>query len=152
MKHIFTLLVGALVSFCLQAQSPSINSFIDKYVEMKEVTEFDLNGFLLKIEGETEDLEKRISNLRGLIIGENSQVPQTDIQNLLKGVKSENFEQLIKVRHEKQIVEILIKDDGDHLTDALLLVNDEEELVLIALQGKLKFEDLQNINFDMDEL
>ncbi|MCB0641910.1 MAG: DUF4252 domain-containing protein, partial [Phaeodactylibacter sp.] len=138
--------------FCLQAQSPSIDAFFQKYLEKEKVTEFDLNGFLLQLEGKTKDLESRISKLRGLIIGENDQVAKTDIQSLLKGVQGEKFESLIKVRHEKQIVEILVKDSGDVLTDALLLVNDEDQFVLIALEGSLRFEDLQHLDFDMSEL
>jgi len=150
-SYILCLLAMALPIFAI-AQSNAVETFFQKYANSEAVTEFDLQGFLLNVKGESNNLENKISKLRGLVIEEANPIPANDLQDLILNVKKEKFEEIIKVRSGDTRVEILVKDNGDQLTDALVMVNTDEEFVLLALEGALNFEDLQNLDFDFEGL
>ena len=155
MKHypiIFTLL---LVPFFGWGQNPAIQHFYDKYKSMEQVQDIKLQGWVLELASEFSDealgeqLLRKITQLRVLVMEAGNLVSPTEYRSLLRDVKRASFEELIKVKEEGQHVDLLIRERGDTITDVLVVISGTDGFVLLSLEGALKFSDLNDLNIDV---
>lgn len=138
------------------AQNKVIKKFYDKYKGYENVTDIKLQGWVLKLaatfsdEEEAEKLLKKITHLRVLVMDEGNLVSKNEYSRLIKDVKQNAFEELIKIKEDDQNIEFMIREEKETITDVLILVNSPEDFILLSLEGNLKFSDLQNLNIDID--
>ena len=138
------------------AQAKAVRNFYDKYKNMENVTDLKLQGWVLKLassyadEAEEARLLRKITKLRILTMENGNLVTSQEYQSLIKGVKQDAFEELFQIREGGQVVEFLIREKGDTITDVLMLVNGDNGFVLLSLEGALKFSDLNDLNIEVD--
>ncbi|MFT5264956.1 MAG: hypothetical protein ACI8YQ_003706 [Polaribacter sp.] len=157
MKNI--LFLSLLICFCsstVQAQSNSIESFYEQYAKNEKVTNVTIKGWLLDIashitsDESSKEVLSKITQLRILLMEDGNPVTKNELSRLKKGIKKDHFEELLQIRDEGSHVDFYIREEGDHITNVLMLVNDNDEFVLLSLEGLLKLEDLKNIKIDTD--
>ena len=155
MKNVLFLLLFALpiASF---GQVEALQNFYDKYKNKEEVTDVTLKGWLLKATSTISTSEKddklldKITYFRVLLMEEGNLVSDREFKQLKKDIRKAKFEELIKIREDKSDIEILVKDDQEFITDAILLVHSKEKFVLLSMEGRFKLSDFKNINIDID--
>jgi len=146
-----------LCSFQMQAQSKSVNGFYKKYKKEAKARNIKLNSFIIDIsrsfmDEEASNILKKFSKVRLLVIEDSKIVNPTDLTQLMKSVKNEKFEDLINIRDGQSSVQILVRDSKKGITDLLLVVQDQEEddFVLLSIQGLFKYEDLKDLDIDFN--
>lgn len=150
------LLLAPLMAFC-QDSSPTIQSFYNKYSQIEDVLDIKLSGGILKMvssfssdNNEKADPIEKISYLRILVMDNGNLVKPGDLKKLMRDVKSDGFEDLIQVREKETRVDVMIKEKNSIISNALLVVNDVDNFVLISLEGTFSLEDLESLDLDVE--
>lgn len=145
-----------LTMSALFAQTESVKSFYERYTNQEKVSDYTINGWLLKVASEYSDntdaskvLEK-ITQLRVLVMDDGNPISSHEYKDFLKVLRKDDFEELIKIKDEDVDVDFFIREEDQHITNVLMLVNEKDGFVLISLEGLLKMEDLKNINLDIE--
>ncbi|GJM35763.1 MAG: hypothetical protein DHS20C18_47640 [Saprospiraceae bacterium] len=147
------LLVLPLLSY---SQDQNILQFYEKYQNIEEVTNITLQGWVLKMasefsdEAEVSQILNKITKLRVLVMEGGNLVSQQECRDLVKKVKQNRFEDLMQIRDGGQVIEFLIREDKETITDVLVLISGDDQFVLLSLEGALKFSDLNNLNIDIE--
>jgi hypothetical protein len=153
MKNLLLLLCLTTFSFSLSAQK-SVKRFYNKYKHAENVTNVKVQGWMIKTvltfveDFEGQDIVKKVTKLRVLSMENGNVVSEKDLNKLIQGVKSENFEDLMTIREGSTNVRFLIRDNDRKIKDLLVIVCEENEFVLISIECNLKWKDLKNIDFD----
>lgn len=151
MKNLFVLFFVLILQFPLAAQS-SIPDFFSHLKQFDTEVSLTLEGSLIKgLLGEVEDEEGRkvlegIERVRIIVMSEAPSRIADDTKSLVKKLKGQKFEPWIKVREEGSDVELLVRGTEEQISEALLVVQSEEESVFISLEGKFSYEDLKKLN------
>ena len=156
MKYLFVLLLAGFLPLLSTAQNKEIKKFYDKYRSLDNVQDIKLQGWVLKLastftdEEEAEKILKKITQLRVMIMEDGNLVSPQEYNNLVRSVKKDRFEELIKIKEEGQDIEFMIREENDAITDVLIMVSSPDQFVLLSLEGKLKFSDLNDLQIEVD--
>lgn len=136
-------------------QNKGIEKFYNKYKAQENVTDINLQGWVLDVAAKFTDDEsgnvlEKITKLRVLVVGDENIVPNTEYNQLVKDVKKDAFEDLIQFREGKSKVNIMFREKGDKITNVLLLVSGEEDFILLSLEGNLSWKDLKSLEIDVE--
>ena len=155
MKNILSALF-LFFSISLFAQNQVVQDFYDKYNELENVDEVKLQGWLLKLaaeyadETEEEKMLEKISFIRVMIMSEGNLVKPKDLKAFIKDIQKENFSELMQIRDGGALVNVFIREEGKEITDVLALINDKEDaFILLSLEGRIQFSDLNNLNINV---
>lgn len=138
------------------AQNPNVKAFYDKYMGHENVTNVSLQGWVLQMaanftdDEDGEQLLQKITKLRVMVMEEKNLVSKSDYQSLVKSIKKDRFEKLMQIRDGAEKIDFFIQEDGDEISNLLMLINGEEEFILVSVEGNLKFSDLKDLNFDIE--
>lgn len=153
MKNLLLLLCLTTFSGSLFAQK-SVKRFYNKYKHAENVTNVKVQGWMIKSvltfveDFEGQDIVKKVTKLRVLSMENGNAVSKKDLNNLIQGVKSEDFEDLMTIRDGTTNVHFMIRDNERKIKDLLVIVSEADEFVLISIECNLKWKDLKNIDFD----
>lgn len=134
----------------------SVNRFIDKYYAKDDVTTVELSGPLLKMVAKFADKKggtkilSSISKLQVMAMNGQNHVKKADYQKFKDRVVRDKFEQLMYVRNGKTEVNFYVREKKNAISNVLVIVKEEDNFILLNVKGKLKFEDLQKLDFDVD--
>lgn len=146
----------ALSPLFLVAQSKSIANFMEQFSDQSDGTSISLQGFSLNLvanftkKNTSSEVVSKINQLRMLAFSENTPVTNTDVRQLLRQMKKDQFEELIEFRHEGKNVRFMIRDKGDWITHIVMLSKSEDSFVLISLEGKVHMDELDDLNINLD--
>ena len=138
MKKIILVIGLAAFSSTLFAQK-SVKRFYNKYKHSENVTNVKVQGWMIKSvltfveDFEGEDIVKKVTKLRVLTMENGNLVSKKDLRNLIKGVKAENFEDLMTVRDGTTNIRFMIRDSNDKIKDLLVIVSESDEFILISI-------------------
>jgi hypothetical protein len=156
MKNIiFVIAIGLMPVFSM-AQNPNVKAFYDKYMDYENVTNVSLQGWVLKMAANFSDDEngekilQKITKLRVMVMEEQNLVSKNDYQSLVKSIEKDRFEKLMQIREGGEKIDFFIQEDGDQISNLLMLINGDDEFILVSLEGNLKFSDLKELNFEID--
>ena len=155
MKKLILLVLLAL-PFSIIAQNAAIESFYQKYKDFEELSDVTLKGWLLKATSSGVDKDdannvlNKITYFRALIMEDGNLVKNSDYKSFMRAIKKDNFEELVKVKDKGSDIDILVRDQGDFITDAILVVSDEDQFILLSMEGRLKLSDFKDININID--
>lgn len=157
MKNTIIIFIVLLSPIFLMAQSQkSINSFYKKYMQYENMTNVNLQGWVLQMASNYVDEEKekeilnKITKLRVMVMEESNLIKKEDVSQLKSDVKKEEYYELMQINEGKSKIDFYIRQMGDEITDVLVLVNDEDSFVLLSLEGNFKFSDLNDLQFDVE--
>lgn len=152
-KWIIILVMGSIPM--LSWSQNGINQFFQKYKNAHEAEHFRLGGLILDLAvGFTDDEDaksilKKIKRIRLLSMDKGNPVEKTDYKNLIKSINDAKFSPLIKIKDGKDDVNIYVQERNNYISEILILLNGEDEFLLLNLSGKLKFEDLNDLDLDI---
>lgn len=149
-------LILAIIATSLPAFSQEgIQNFYKKYMTNEKMTNINLSGWVLQMageyadEGKEKEMLQKITKLRVMIMEDANLVTKGDYANLIKDIRKDDFEPLMNIKDGGDKIDLYLRDDGETITNVLVLVNGDDEFVLLSLEGNLKFSDLNDINFDV---
>lgn len=152
MKNILIILIFTFFSTGIFGQE-SVKNFYNKYQNLDNVTSVKVQGWMIKTvlsvtdDFEGDDLVKKVTKLRVLVIEDGSLVSKKAFNTLVLEAKAEAFEDLMTIREGTTNVRFMIKENDKKIKNLLVLISDDEEFVLISLECNLKWDDLKNIDF-----
>lgn len=156
MRNLIIVVLFALLPGIAISQTKYIKSFYDKYKHHENVQDVKLQGWVLKLASSFSDestatrILNNISYLRVLIMDNGNLVGKKDYQKLLQSVRQDQFEELIRVKEKDKNIEFFIREDAEAISDVLILVNSADNFVLLSLEGRLHFSDLNQLNIEVD--
>ena len=156
MKKIIFLIALFVTPFLAFSQHESIEKFYNKYMDHEQVDNVSLSGWILQMaskfanEKTGEEVLKKITQLRIMVAQEKNIVTKSDLNQLMKDVRKNDFEDLMTVRDGTDRVHFMIREEGDVITNALVIINGDNEFILLSLEGALDFKDLKELQFDVE--
>ncbi len=157
MRQLF--IIGLL--FCLSAtafgqKGYTINQFYNKYSHKEDVINIKLPGWLIRFggavgTGQMDDSEgkdalkkfvRKLKGMRIMVTEDANPVPAEEMQRLMDGLQSKDFEPLFNVRSKGTNVNFMIKERGGKIRNLFMLVHEEDTFVMMDFKMKLKLEDI----------
>lgn len=165
MKKLLVILAIVLPMAVLAQKSP-VDKLFDKYANQKGFTTVNISGKLLGFAAQMESEEKGVSDMlsslngiRVLTVEDAELNKKLDFYKELEAdgfFKNNNFEVLMEVTEDDEIVRFLAKDAGDGKISDLLLVVGGDDNVLISIKGLIKPEDIgaitKSLNVDVGSM
>lgn len=155
MKNIIIVaLIATLPSLAL-GQNKSIEKFYNKYKAQENVTDINLQGWVLELaasfsdDGSEKVLEK-ISKLRVLVIEEGNLIKSGEYNQLIKDVKKDAFEELMQFKDGNDKVDIMMREKGNKITNVLLVARGNDSFIMLSLEGLLDWKDLKSLEIDVE--
>ena len=158
MKAILIILLICTIPLQGISQTKSIKKFFNKYKHSENTIKLNLPGFLFKIgsriakkhvESEEDkfavDQIKKIKRSRILVMEDENQIDPDDLIKLRENVKGEGFSDLVDIRTQDVKVSIMIEENNDIVENILLLVNEENTFVMVAMKTKLSMKDVNQL-------
>ena len=133
-----------------------LDRFIAQYEGIEHANKLTLQGGLLQLIGNDSGHEKahktltKLNKLTALWIEDFNPVSKQEVNYLLRNLRKDRFESLIMVKEGSANVNFMVQENGRNITGVILLVDDEDSFLLINLMGNLQFEDLSNIDLDIE--
>ncbi|MEN0003261.1 MAG: DUF4252 domain-containing protein [Bacteroidota bacterium] len=156
MQKLIVVILFALFSQGLLAQSNAIDALIDKYESREEVSTLNLQGWLFNLVANADDDEEttgvsaKINHIQLMVMDEQNLVSPKEMKRFKSAIYKDQYEPLFQIREEKNLVEFLLREEGDLITDVLILVSGKEDFVLLNLSGQLKFSDLNDLDIQVE--
>ena len=164
MKKLFITLI-----FCLTISAVSAKSFVDEVSDIVGVSpDVNINlgtGILntLLAFSDDEDAKQAGKILQGLdkirisVFNLNNNADSTKLNSLIRSkvnnLLKQGYESIVTIKDKSETVNILAKVQGDQLEDAMLIVMDEgDEMVVITMQGLIDLVKIAELteHFDLD--
>ena len=157
MKNILVILLFAILTpMTINAQT-SVNRFFNKHSASKNAISVDISGILIKVaakiaaeEHEAAEILASINRLQVLVLEDENPVSASEFQSFTTKLRKDDFEDLMTVREGKTRVNFFIREKNDKIQNILILVSEEDNFVMLNLKGKIKFSDLNKLNFDVE--
>ncbi len=156
MKNVFLLICFLVSTNYSFAQSKNIQNFYNKYAAYENATDINVQGWVLKLASAFSEDEKaqktldKITQLRILIMEDENLVSYDDRKKLMRSLKKDKFEEFLQVRDGGDKVDFFLREEGDQITNILMVVNGKDGFVLLSLEGLLNLEDIKDLNIDLE--
>ena len=99
-------------------------------------------------EGHQKVMDK-ITQVR-LLVSEENLVSKNDYLRFAKSLKKDSFEDLMQIKDQGSNIDIMIREQGDKITDVILLVEDHGDFVMISLEGDFQYSDLNDLDLKFE--
>ena len=124
-------------------------------MDNEKISDISLNGWVLSMASKMSDEEgteilEKITKLRIMIADEKDIVAKTDVKKLIKDVQKNSFEDLMTIRDEGTRINFMIREEGENITNVLVIIHGEGDFILLSLEGNLNFDDLKQLDFDVE--
>ncbi len=156
MKNLLVILSLTILPLFSFAQNQPIETFYNKYMQFSEVSNINLEGWLLQMvasytdDSDSADLIEKITKLRVMIVDEKGLVAKSDKINLMKGLKKKGFEDLMQVRDGNSKIDFMLRESNKKITNVIMTVDDGDSFILLSLEGNMSWKDLKNLNIEVD--
>lgn len=150
-----------LVSLALTSCGTPKNTaqFYQTHKSRPGVTNFKLPGWLVWFGGgiaynsvKDEDtkaalrIARKVGKMR-LMASENTGViPQAEVEAFLANIKqSGGYDDLMYVKHESSIVNVMVRDSKSKIRNVLLMVHDQDGFVFLDLKTRIKYDEISDL-------
>ncbi len=154
-KRIVLILVLSFV--CGSAFSQSADKLFDKFKDNPGAQVLNINKSMLSMAtSDSTDVQKKkllenVDSIQILVISKNEATRNDFIKKSGK-MKMSDYETLLNVNEDDQVMRIYFRDSNDTNGEFILLVVDKEDCVLIKVLGKIALNDMGEIlNFTLSE-
>lgn len=149
------LILAVVLPMAVLAQKSPVDKLFDKYANQKGMTTVNISGKLLGFASQietgdkaTQDLLSGLNGIRILAVEDDELNKKLDFYDELKKdgfFKNNDFEVLMEVTEEDEVVRFLAKDAGNGKISDLLLVVGGDDNALISISGVIDPEDIGKI-------
>jgi len=157
-KLIITVIALQLLAFSVQAQESAISSLFDQYQNDERFTKVSVSSRMFQLftdidpnDPDTKEVAEAISKLKGLKIlaADSISGGQKLYNQARKRVQNSNFEELMSVRDGDQDVLFMIKEEGEIISEMLMLVGGEQDFVAMSLYGEIDLKTISKLSKGM---
>lgn len=143
-----------LTSEVARAQSATTESLSKKHTGVLSL--FFYNNTLRMLnqtdDKEFDELIKDIEKMRFLLIRKNeSKFRETDYKKLVSDYKAERFEEIMTSRHDGKNFDVYLKEKEGTTKGMLVLINDEDNLYVLDILGKIALDKITSLYETLDE-
>ena len=158
MKRTVILMVVLFAVAMSQAQSPADELF-DKYAGKEGFTTvyiskymFDLFSNIESTDPGAKEMTDAISNLTGIKIlaTEKPDININFYNEIKKKISAGGYKELMTVKEEGQDVQFLVRENGNKVSELLLIVSGKGENVLMSIQGDIDMKNISKLAGAMD--
>jgi hypothetical protein len=160
------LFLALVLPLAVLAQKTPVDKLFEKYANQKGFTTVNISGKLLGFAAQidtgdkaTSDMLSGLSGIRVLSVEDDELNDKIDFYKELESdgfFKNNNFEVLMEVTEEDEVVRFLAKDAGDGKISDLLLVVGGDDNALISISGVIDPESIGKItgalNIDIGDI
>ena len=138
------------------AQEDAIGQFFGKYVDDPRFTVVSVSPrmfrLLSKVRWDTvsADLKQTVASLHSLRVLSTDSTPLHFFKEALTLIDHKQYEELITVRGNKDNVRFLIKENGDKISELLMLAADQDGFTLMSFVGDIDLDKLSRLSADLD--
>lgn len=165
MKNLLFCICFICFSLSATAQNRAIKKFYHKYKKEDNTVNFVLPGFLVwfgtgmanEIVKDEEAkiflrFAKKFKTMRLLVMEDQNTITAEDYNNLIAGVKKNNYEELISVKQKGTQIHIMGRGNSKKFKNLLILVSEEDSFVMMNMKTKIKPKDLNRLINDLMKL
>lgn len=149
------LILAIVLPMAVLAQKSPVDKLFDKYANQKGFTTVNISGKLLGFAAQVDTGDKDVSNMlsglngiRVLTVEDDELNKKLDFYKELEMegfFKNNDFEVLMEVTEEDEVVRFLAKDAGNGKISDLLLIVGGDDNALISISGIINPEDIGKI-------
>jgi len=161
MKKIIAGLLIAVTSIygnVVIAQQDPVNSLFEKYAGKEGFTTVHLTGDLLKMAAKMDSEDKDMKILSQIteikVLAQESTEGQSMGLNfhseIWPGLDKAAYKELLIVKEKDQDVKMLARENGDIITEFLIIVSGLNENVLVQIKGNLSLNDMNELSDSFD--
>lgn len=152
------ILIITLINFSCKKKEPGLDQIFSEYSDLKGVSFIKLPPTLFKVylekyENVPEISFENVKVIRYMVVDKT----ETDIPNkptMVNDINSEldllKFEDLLRYSESGNETIVRILDNGNYISDLMILVNDNGSLMMIGISGQMKMEDITNLASKID--
>lgn len=154
------LILAVVLPLAVLAQKTPVDKLFEKYANQKGFTTVNISGKLLGFASQLEsgdkatgDMLSSLSGIRVLTVEDDELNKKLDFYTELEQsgfFKNNNFEVLMEVTEENEVVRFLAKDAGNGKISDLLLVVGGDENTLISISGIIDPKNISKITEAMN--
>ena len=155
MKNLVFVFVAMLLSMHVSAQDP-VNDVFDQYAGKEGFTTVNITGELFKMLIEMDksckhqkNLSTQINEIKILAQEEGFGSDVNFHEMIFNKMNRDNYKELLTVRESDEKVNILAKEDNGIVTEFLLIVSGDEN-VLISIKGNIVLNELDDLAESID--
>jgi hypothetical protein len=137
--------------FLCSFSSNNLTDFLSDFVEDRDCKKIALSGNLLSFSN-SDDVKSELDKFQLYIFDEDDQLSKNDVSKIKNEVAKDGFELLNMIKSDGTNVEIYVKESssGNIIEDLFMMVKGDDSSILFYANGKLRYEDLKNLNLDFD--
>ena len=140
------------------AQEDAIGQFFGKYVDDPRFTVISVSPRMFRLMSKVRwdtvpgDLKQTVANLHSFRVLSTDATPLKFYKEALTLIDRKEYEELISVRSSgsKDNVRFMIKENGDKISELLMIAADEEGFTLMSFVGDIDLDKLSRLSADMD--
>jgi hypothetical protein len=154
MRRIFILTVVLLLSPVISAQTNPIDEIFEKYSEKEGFTSIYISGKMLGMlggmeakSGNTDNLMLRLKSIR--ILTEDDSLSKTNVNfftELSKKLDLSVYEELMVVREGQDVTKFLIRQNGDRISELLMISGGANGNSLISIRGDMDLKEISQLS------
>ena len=129
----------------------SIDGLFDKYSGKEGYVCLTLSGSLLKLAGTDNcivngsSLSADIREIRLLVRDKKEPGDEDFFKSLFKGINTRDYEELVRVRESGQDIRVLIKPEGNRVSELLLLAGGKDNF-LVQIKGSMTMKEARRLS------
>lgn len=140
------------------AQEDAISQFFGKYVDDPRFTVISVSPRMFRLMSKVRwdtvsgDLKQTVANLHSFRVLSTDSTPLKFYREALTLIDRKQYEDLISVRSggSKDNVRFMVKENGDKISELLMMAADEEGFTLMSFVGDIDLDKLSRLSADMD--
>jgi len=154
MRKILFLTILLTAALGVTAQK-SIDKLFEKYSDNEGFVTLTISGDILNIlrcseEGEKENcLPAKIDEIRILAQQEDSRIEENFYEKIMQEINRGDYEEFMKVKKYHQDMVMLVKSEGRHFREFLLVAGGDDDNVLIQIKGDMTFDEAKRFSAEM---
>ncbi|HET6252619.1 MAG TPA: DUF4252 domain-containing protein [Puia sp.] len=137
------------------AQDDAIGKFFGRYLDDDRFTVVSISPKMFRLMAKVNwdtvspDMKQTVSKLQSLRILSTSTTPMVFYKEALARIDRKEYEELITVRSSKDNVHFMVKENGNTITELLMISVDEDEFTLVSFVGDIDLNKLSKLSSDM---
>ena len=150
--------VTSIYSTVVIAQQDPVNSLFEKYAGKEGFTTVHLTGDLLKLAAKMDSEDKNMNFLSQIteinVLAQEGIEGQSSGLNfhseIWPGLDKSAYKELLIVKEKDQDVKMLARENGDIISEFLIIVSGLNENVLVQVKGNMNLKELDHLSDSFD--
>ena len=156
MKKMIFFTIAICMAASVNAQNKAVDEFFDKYAEKEGFTTVFISGKLLSLFAgkdagkEGSELINKLSSIRILSVSDSLMNLNLNFYKELTGkLNLSVYEELMAVKEGKDETKFLIRQNGERISELLVITDGPGDNTLISIQGDLDLKSLSELSDDI---